>query len=122
MKIPAIVATVLLVSTMMVAARDSDVPANKTELKKGYVLIKKTGPEMGEVIFFHRKHKKHAMNDNKCKTCHHVGKWGQSCGETACHVDPEKDKEGNRIHICCMERCHKANEDKAPTDCLECHE
>ena len=117
-----IVAAALLALTMMVAAKDSDVPANKKELKTGYLVIKKTGSEMGEVTFFHRKHKKHAMNDNKCKTCHHVGKWGQSCGETACHRDPVADKEGNRIHICCMERCHRANEGKAPTDCLQCHE
>ena len=122
MKILEIVATALLVSTMMIGCPPQNHRAKNSELKTGYVLIKKTGSEMGEVIFFHRKHKKHAMNDEKCKTCHHVGKWGQSCGETACHKDPEKDKEGSRIHITCLERCHKANEDKAPTDCLECHE
>lgn len=122
MKILAIVITGLFVTIMIVAANHAEDPAPKPELKKGYVLIHKTGSETGTVTFFHRRHKKYAMDDKKCKTCHHVGKWGQSCGEAGCHNDPEKDKEGIRIHVSCIERCHRANEDKAPTDCLECHQ
>ena len=115
--IPLAVAAVFI-SSIMVAAKDSQEPA---ELKKGYVRINKSGSEMGQVTFFHRKHKKHAINDQKCKTCHHVGKWKQSCGEAGCHNDPEKDQEGQRIHATCLERCHKANPGQAPTECEECH-
>ena len=107
---------------MMGAAEDSDKYGYENgKLKKGYKTIKKTGSEEGLVTFFHRKHKKHAMNDEKCKTCHHVGKWKQSCGEAGCHDDPEKDSGGERIHAGCLDRCHVKSEGKAPADCSECH-
>ncbi len=96
--------------------------SEKPELKRGHVQIEKTGTETGSVIFFHRKHKKHAMKGKKCKTCHHVGRWGQSCGEAGCHDDPELDREGERIHVTCMERCHQENEGSSPTECEECHQ
>ena len=86
-----------------------------------YLTVKKSGSEMEAVTFKHVRHKKHAIDAKKCKTCHHVGKWKQSCSEAGCHDDPEKDKEGKRIHITCLETCHAANEDAGPTDCMACH-
>ena len=124
-RILAFVTTGILLLTVIAACNDSDKPGKKTKSEKlGYVIIQKTGSEMGSVEFFHRKHKKFAMNEEKCKTCHHVGRWGQSCGEAGCHDDPEKDGEGERIHMTCLERCHAANPDKAPTDCSDprCHQ
>ncbi len=121
-RIIAMVAAAILISTIMVAASDTQDTKKQVKLKKGYVLIEKSGPEMGPVIFFHRRHKGHAINDKKCKTCHHVGKWKQSCSEAGCHNDPEKDIEGQRIHATCLERCHVANPSgKSPTECEECH-
>ena len=123
-RILAFVATGILLVTGMVACSDSDEPGKKIESEKiGHVIIQKTGSQMGSVEFFHRKHKKFAMNEEKCKTCHHVGRWGQSCGEPGCHDDPEKDSEGERIHMTCLERCHAANAERAPTDCSDsrCH-
>ena len=123
-RIIAFVTTGILLSIVIVACNDSDKPGKKTKSeKRGYVIIQKTGSEMGPVEFFHRKHKKFAMNEEKCKTCHHVGRWGQSCGEAGCHDDPEKDEGAERIHMTCLERCHAANAEKAPTDCSDqrCH-
>ena len=129
MKIPALVITCAFIAIVILACSRTEEQAPnaegqppKTELKTGYLLIHKTGSEMGPVTFFHRKHKKHAMSDKKCKTCHHIGKWGQSCGEAGCHDDPEKDKEGKRIHLTCNERCHKTAGTEAPTDCTDCHQ
>ncbi len=89
--------------------------------KNLYLTVIKSGSEMEAVTFKHIRHKKHAIDAEKCKTCHHVGKWKQSCSEAGCHDDPEKDKEGKRIHITCLETCHEANEASGPTDCMECH-
>ncbi|MFC1889030.1 cytochrome c3 family protein [Thermodesulfobacteriota bacterium] len=85
------------------------------------ITIEKTGSKEGAVTFNHRKHKKHAIYVDKCKTCHHVGKWHQACGEPGCHSDPKKDSGGERIHMTCLERCHAESEAKAPTDCTDCH-
>ncbi len=87
------------------------------------VTVKKTGSKKGAVTFNHRKHKKYVIELKKCKTCHHVGRYHQSCGEAGCHNDPKKDDWGNRIHKTCLKKCHKANEAKAPTGCLDkrCH-
>lgn len=124
-RIPAFVTTLMFLSTLIMGCKDSDAPAEESESTKlGYVRITKTGSEMGPVEFFHRKHKKFAMNEEKCKTCHHVGKWGQSCSEPGCHNDPVKDAEAARIHMTCLERCHAATAGKAPTDCSDprCHQ
>jgi hypothetical protein len=125
MRILTSVASGMLLLTIIVGCSGSDATAKKGKsTKRGHVIITKTGSEMGPVEFFHRKHKKHAMDGEKCKTCHHVGRWGQSCGEPGCHNDPEKDEGAARIHITCLERCHAATEDKAPTDCSDarCHQ
>jgi hypothetical protein len=124
-EILAFVASGMLLLAVIVGCSGSDGPAKKSKsTKRGYVLITKTGSEMGPVEFFHRKHKKFAMNEEKCKTCHHVGRWGQSCGEPGCHNDPEKDEGAARIHMTCLERCHAANPAKSPTDCSDprCHQ
>lgn len=122
MRILACVSYGVLFSTVILGCSSSDAPSKRIESEKlGHIIVDKTGVEMGPVEFFHRKHKKHAMNEEKCKTCHHVGRWGQSCGEPGCHNDPELDKEGKRIHVTCLERCHKANEDKTPSECSDCH-
>ena len=121
----AFVVSGLFLFAIIVGCSSSDEPAKKNKsTKRGYVLIQKTGSEMGPVEFFHRKHKKHAMEGEKCKTCHHVGRWGQSCGEPGCHDDPEKDEGAERIHMTCLEMCHPATEGKAPTDCSDarCHQ
>ena len=125
MRILAFVMSGALFSAVIVGCNNSDDPAKKPKSeKRGYVIITKTGTEMGPVEFFHRKHKKHAMDQEKCKTCHHVGRWGQSCGEPGCHNDPEKDEGAERIHMTCLERCHAANAAKSPTDCSDprCHQ
>ena len=125
MRILAFVTFGILLSTVIIGCSGSDAPAKKSKsTKRGYVLVTKTGSEMGPVEFFHRKHKKFAMDEEKCKTCHHVGRWGQSCGEPGCHNDPEKDEGAARIHMTCLEKCHAANADKAPTDCSDprCHQ
>ena len=119
MRIPALVIAVAFAASAVIACNRAENPGSKTETKTGYLVIHKTGSEMGPVTFFHRKHKKHAINDNKCKTCHHVGKWGQSCGEAGCHDDPEKDKEGKRIHLTCMEKCPEGCFCNPQHGCLE---
>jgi hypothetical protein len=124
-RMPAFVTTLMFLSTLILGCNDSDSPAEKSEpVKRGYVRITKSGSEMGPVEFFHRKHKKFAMDEEKCKTCHHVGRWGQSCGEPGCHNDPEKDEGAARIHMTCLEKCHAANPAKSPTDCSDprCHQ
>ena len=122
MKIIAFLLSCILLSTVIAGCSSSDEPARKKKSEKlGYIFIEKTGDEMEPVEFFHRKHKKHAIDGDKCKTCHHVGRWGQSCGEPGCHNDPEKDSEGKRIHLTCLERCHNINENKGPTECSDCH-
>jgi hypothetical protein len=121
----ALVTTGTLLAAMLVGCSTSEAPAGKAESEKiGHIIVTKTGSEMGPVEFFHRKHKKFAMNEEKCKTCHHVGRWGQSCGEPGCHSDPKKDEGAERIHITCLERCHAATGGKAPTDCTDtrCHQ
>ena len=120
-RVTPLVIAVIFLTSVLVAAGDSQDPEQEGKLKKGYVRINKSGSKMGPVTFFHRKHKKHAINDQKCKTCHHVGKWKQSCGEAGCHDDPEKDVGGERIHATCLNRCHQANPGKSPTECEECH-
>ena len=122
MRILAFVTSGIFLATVIIGCSRSDAPAEKEKSEKvGYIIIEKTGTEMEPVEFFHRKHKKHAINEEKCKTCHHVGRWGQSCGEPGCHNDPEKDAEGTRIHVTCLERCHKTKEGKTPSECSDCH-
>ena len=79
-KIFTLVAASIFLSTMMVVAQ-----------KNINVTVKKTGSKKGAVTFNHRKHKKHAIDVKKCKTCHHIGRYHQSCGEKGCHDDPKKD-------------------------------
>lgn len=92
-------------------------------LPTGYLRVAKTGSVKGPVTFFHRKHKKHALDQQKCQTCHHTGNWGQSCGEARCHTDPAGDRDGRRIHSLCIDKCHRTAGSKAPTDCSDgsCH-
>ncbi len=100
-----------LIITIVAACTDSN------------ITIQKTGKTMGSVTINHRKHKKWAINVKKCKTCHHIGRYHQSCSETGCHTDSKKFGQGNQIHKTCLNKCHKAIKPKAPMGCLDkrCH-
>ncbi len=88
-----------------------------------FVTIKKTGTKRGAVTFNHRRHKLPAMELQKCRTCHHVGNYSQSCSDAGCHNDRVKDAEGKRIHVTCIQKCHKPNVARTPTLCSDkrCH-
>lgn len=93
-------------------------------LGENFVTIKKSGVKKGAVTFNHRRHKIPAMeNGKKCRTCHHAAVYSKSCSDSGCHNNSVKDAGGKRIHLTCIDKCHKDNNSKTPTGCSDkrCH-
>jgi hypothetical protein len=79
---------------------------------KGDIKVKKIGNKKPATVYNHQKHA--AKGVKKCKTCHHKGKFSDSCSK--CHKGAKGMK---ALHKNCK-GCHvKMN--AGPKSCKQCH-